>query len=64
MDVELGVLSADVNRTKSKYPDVKCFDTTRGRFKAIISAVKWADIIVVGGGGISSGCIISFLYTF
>ncbi len=50
MDVELGVLSAEVNRTKSKYPDVKCFDTTRGRFKAIISAVKWADIIVVGGG--------------
>ena len=50
MNVELGVLSAVVNRTKSKYPDVKCFDTTQGRFKAIISAVMWADIIVVGGG--------------
>lgn len=50
MDVELGVLSAEVSRTESRYPGVCCFDTRKGRLKAIISAVIWADIIVVGGG--------------
>ena len=46
----MGVLSADIDRTKSRYPDVKSFDIAKGRFKAIVSAVRWADIVVVGGG--------------
>jgi polysaccharide pyruvyl transferase WcaK-like protein len=44
------VLTADPGRTKAMYPGVKCFDVTRGRFRAILSAMKWCDIAVAGGG--------------
>lgn len=50
MRVEIGVLSADTDRTKQRYPGVKCFDTSRGRLKAIIAGIRWSDIVIVGGG--------------
>jgi len=50
MGVEVGVLSADPDRTKRTYPGVKCFDVSRGRLKAAVSAVRWSDIVIVGGG--------------
>lgn len=50
MGVEVGVLSADPERTKKRYPGVKCFDVSGGRLKAIISGVNWSDIVIVGGG--------------
>lgn len=48
--VEIGVLSADTARTLQRYPGVKCFDVSKGRLKAVVSAVIWSDIVVVGGG--------------
>ena len=50
MGVEIGVLTAEPNLTRQRYPGIKCFDVSQGRFKAIISGIKWSDIVVVGGG--------------
>lgn len=50
MRVETGVLSADPERTKQRYPGVKCFDVSRGRLKAVIAGIRWSDIVIVGGG--------------
>lgn len=50
MGVGIGVLTADPQRTKQRYPGVMCFDVSSGRLKAIISSIKWSDIVVVGGG--------------
>ncbi len=50
MGVEIGVLSADPERTKKRYPGVKCFDVSEGRLKSIITGIKWSDVVVVGGG--------------
>jgi polysaccharide pyruvyl transferase WcaK-like protein len=50
MGVEIGVLTADPDRTKRRYPGVRCFDVSGGRLKTIISAVRWSDIVIVGGG--------------
>ena len=50
MGVQIGVLTADRERTLKRYPDVNCFDTRRGRLVAMIRATLWSDIVVVGGG--------------
>ncbi len=50
MGVKVGVLSAEPVLTKQRYPGIKCFDASRGRLKAVISGIKWGDIIIVGGG--------------
>ena len=50
MRIEFGALSADPKRTGQRYPGIRCFDVSGGRLKAIIRAVKWCDIAVVGGG--------------
>jgi polysaccharide pyruvyl transferase WcaK-like protein len=47
---ETGVLSADLSRTLAIYPKVKCFSTKKGRLAAILSGVRWSDVVVVGGG--------------
>jgi len=46
----VGVLTAEPELTKKRYPGVKCFDVSGGRLKAIIAGIKWSDIVVVGGG--------------
>ncbi len=46
----MGVLTAEPELTKKRYPGVKCFDVSGGRLKAIIAGIKWSDIVVVGGG--------------
>ncbi|MCK5785749.1 MAG: polysaccharide pyruvyl transferase family protein [Candidatus Sabulitectum sp.] len=50
MGVQTGVLTADPERTKLRYPGVQCFDVSSGRLKAVIAGIKWSDIVVVGGG--------------
>jgi len=50
MGVKVGVLSADPGRTRQRYPGIRCFSVSDGRLKAIIRAVMWCDIAVVGGG--------------
>jgi len=50
MGVKTGVLSADPKRTRRRYSGIKCFSVSDGRLKAIIRAVMWCDIVVVGGG--------------
>ena len=50
MGVQTGVLTADPERTKLRYPGVKCFDVSSGRIKAVIAGIRWSDIVVVGGG--------------
>lgn len=50
MNACVGVMSADPVRTAFAYPGVKAFHTGRGRLNAMMSGVRWADIVVVGGG--------------
>ncbi|MCK5130521.1 MAG: polysaccharide pyruvyl transferase family protein [Candidatus Sabulitectum sp.] len=50
MGVEIGVLTAEPELTRRRYPGIKCFDVSRGRLGAIISGIKWSDIVIVGGG--------------
>lgn len=44
------MITADPDRTLSRYPGVKCFDCRKGRLAAVFKAVSWCDIAVVGGG--------------
>lgn len=44
------MLSADPDRTRRRYPGVTAFDTRKGRLRAMISAARWGDIIIAGGG--------------
>ncbi|MFO7625845.1 MAG: polysaccharide pyruvyl transferase family protein [Candidatus Fermentibacteraceae bacterium] len=50
MNTRVGVMSADPARTGENYPGVKSFFTGRGRLHAMLSGVRWADVVVVGGG--------------
>ncbi len=50
MNALVGVMSADPSRTGSCYPGVKAFNTGHGRLDAMLSGVRWADVVVVGGG--------------
>ncbi len=43
-------MSADPERTHAVHPAARCFPTKRGRLGAMVSAVRWSDVVVVGGG--------------
>lgn len=50
MNVRVGVMSADPSRTGKAHPGVTSFYTGQGRLRAMLSGVRWADVVVVGGG--------------
>lgn len=50
MGLLTGVLTADPRRTARLYPGARCFDTRRGRIRAIAAGVRWSDVVVAGGG--------------
>ncbi len=50
MNLRVGVMSADPARTGKTCPGVTSFHTGRGRLHAMFSGVRWADVVVVGGG--------------
>ncbi len=60
-DVEVGVMSAVPEKTRSRYGAVP-FDVSRGRLYAMKQGVKWADVVVVGGGELAQDRS-SLLYT-
>lgn len=45
-----GVMSADPERTRTIHPGVRSFSTSRGRLAAMVSGVRWSQVVVVGGG--------------
>jgi len=60
-DLELGVMSAMPERTRERFGAVP-FDVTNGRLSAMREAVKWSDIVIVGGGELAQDRS-SLLYT-
>lgn len=50
MGLETGIMTADPERTRSRYPGVRCFDVKKGRLRAMAAAAAWSDVVVVGGG--------------
>ncbi len=48
--MEIGILTADPERTLARFPGVKCFDVSRGRLRAMFAAVRWCHIAIAGGG--------------
>ncbi len=50
MGLETGIMTADPERTRSRYPGVRCFDVSKGRLRAMAAAAAWSDIVIVGGG--------------
>ncbi len=60
-DIQIGVMSAVPDRTKKDFNAVS-FDVNEGRLRAMSSGVRWADIVIVGGGELAQD-ISSLLYT-
>lgn len=60
-DIEVGVMSADPERTAASYGAVP-FDVAGGRLSAMRRGVRWADVVVVGGGELAQDRS-SLLYT-
>ena len=60
-DIQIGVMSAVPDRTKKDFNAVS-FDVNEGRLRAMSMGVRWADIVVVGGGELAQD-ISSLLYT-
>lgn len=50
MNARVGVMSADPAWTGQTYPGVTGFHTARGMLHAMLAGVRWADVVVVGGG--------------
>lgn len=59
--VTLGVMSADPQRTRELY-GAEPFDVSRGRLRAMARGVRWADVVIVGGGELAQDRS-SLLYT-
>jgi polysaccharide pyruvyl transferase WcaK-like protein len=60
-DVIIGVMSGDPQRTRRVYGAMP-FDVGRGRLRSMARGVKWADIVIVGGGELAQDRS-SLLYT-
>ena len=60
-DVEIGVMSAIPHRTRELY-SAEPFDVSSGRLRAMSAGVKWADVVIVGGGELAQDRS-SLLYT-
>lgn len=61
LGIRLGVPSAFPSETLEKY-DVVGFPVSKGRIRAIVDGIKWADAILVGGGELVQDTS-SLLYT-
>lgn len=59
--VKTGVMSADPDRTRERF-GAEPFDVSDGRLKAMRQGVRWADIVIVGGGELAQDRS-SLLYT-
>jgi polysaccharide pyruvyl transferase WcaK-like protein len=59
--VRLGVMSAVPGKTEEIYGAIP-FDVSKGRLRAMHRAVKWSDIVIVGGGELAQDRS-SLLYT-
>lgn len=60
-DIQIGVMSAVPDRTMKDF-NVVPFDVNEGRLRAMTSGVRWADIVIVGGGELAQDKS-SLLYT-
>lgn len=60
-ELRLGVMSADPERTRERF-HAEPFDVSGGRLKAMRQGVRWADIVIVGGGELAQDRS-SLLYT-
>ncbi len=45
-----GLMAADPQRCARLHAGVRCFDTRRGRVRAMAAGVRWSDAVIVGGG--------------
>jgi len=59
--IRVGVMSADPAKTEERFGAVP-FDVSVGRLKAMRQGVRWADIVIVGGGELAQDRS-SLLYT-
>jgi polysaccharide pyruvyl transferase WcaK-like protein len=59
--VSIGVMSAVPDKTEQTYGAIG-FDVNRGRLRAMARGVRWADVVVVGGGELAQDRS-SLLYT-
>ncbi len=60
-DIQMGVWSADPEKTRQQY-GVLPFSIENGRLNALKKGIKWADIVIVGGGELAQDKS-SLLYT-
>ncbi len=60
-DIRIGVMSAVPDKTMKDFNAVS-FDVNEGRLRAMSMGVRWADIVIVGGGELAQD-ISSLLYT-
>ena len=60
-DIKVGVMSGVPEKTEEVY-DVKPFDVSKGKLRAMTRGVRWSDIVIVGGGELAQDRS-SLLYT-
>ncbi|NOQ23555.1 MAG: hypothetical protein GQ565_13030 [Candidatus Aegiribacteria sp.] len=59
--IRIGVMSAVPEKTEKVY-DVKPFDVSKGKLRAMTRGVRWSDVVIVGGGELAQDRS-SLLYT-
>lgn len=59
---EVGVLSAEPNRTRQLFPAARAISLAGGRVAGLARGVLWADTVVVGGGELAQD-VSSLLYS-